>query len=226
MAIRGVLIDFSGTLFRLEYGVGIADGLDMDGEEQARVFRILTSPVGPSTALPPDLQRDWARRDLDSDLHRRINVAALRHSGVTSTELAEAFYDRLIDPANWRPYPDTLDALKLLRTNGIPVSVVSNIAWDIRSVFRRYEAEEYVDEFVLSYVEGVIKPQPEIFAVACERIGVEPAEALMIGDSAEADGGAAALGVAVRIVDPLPVDERPHALLDALHAYGVGSRVK
>ena len=89
-------------------------------------------------------------------------------------------------------------------------------------MFRLNEAEQYVDEFVLSYVEGVIKPQPKIFATACERIGVEPTDALMVGDSAEADGGAVTLGVAVRIVEPLPVDQRPHALLDALHAYGIG----
>jgi FMN phosphatase YigB (HAD superfamily) len=62
----------------------------------------------------------------------------------------------------------------------------------------------------------VIKPDPKIFLRACERLGVAPEEALMVGDSEEADGGAAAVGCQVAIVDPAPTAERPTGLIDAV----------
>ena len=40
------------------------------------------------------------------------------------------------------------------------------------------------------------KPDRAIFALACARLGVEPAAVLMVGDDAGADAGAAALGMA------------------------------
>ncbi|WP_435831959.1 HAD family hydrolase [Nocardia rhamnosiphila] len=75
---------------------------------------------------------------------------------------------------------------------------------------------------MLSYREGAVKSDPRLFALACERIGVPPGETLMIGDSAEADGAAAEIGCLVELVDPLPTDQRPRALLDALAVYGIG----
>jgi hypothetical protein len=44
---------------------------------------------------------------------------------------------------------------------------------------------------------------------------------LLIGDSAEADGGAAALGCAVEIIPALPTSDRPDALLAALARHGL-----
>lgn len=79
-------------------------------------------------------------------------------------------------------------------------------------MFRRYGVEDLIGEFVLSYEEGVAKPDPKIFTVACQRIGVAPERALMIGDSPETDGGAAGIGCATAFVDPLPTEERPDAL--------------
>ena len=52
-------------------------------------------------------------------------------------------------------------------------------------------------------------------------VGVPPDQVLMVGDSAEADGAAAAIGCRVAIVEPLPVDERPAGLLDVLAAHGL-----
>jgi HAD superfamily hydrolase (TIGR01509 family) len=74
---------------------------------------------------------------------------------------------------------------------------------------------------VLSYLEGVVKPDPKIFQTACERIGVRPQDVLMIGDSAEADGAAASIGARFALVPPLPTTERPSGLLDALTGEGI-----
>ncbi|GAA0238349.1 HAD family hydrolase [Saccharothrix mutabilis subsp. mutabilis] len=202
MTIRAVLFDFSGTLFRLEHESLTA---------HADLMRALTAPVGLDEGLGVDPD-EWERRDLDGDVHRDLHLKVLDRAGAPDPA---AFYDRLVSPPFWQPYPDTAQALG----TELPTAVVSNIAWDIRTVFARHGVEHRVDEYVLSFEVGVVKPDPKIFQIACERLGVHPSEALMIGDSEEADGGAAAIGCRVAIVPPLETAQRPGALLDVIKAH-------
>jgi HAD superfamily hydrolase (TIGR01509 family) len=210
--IDGVLFDFSGTLFRFEPGHGWPS-VTADEATRERLTAVLTAPAMSTELIPPDLRDAWARRDLDPELHRTVYLGMLGASGVELTEEeSEGVYASLTDPAAWRPYPDTVSVLSDLRAAGVPVAVVSNIAWDIRNVFDRHGVTDLVGEFVLSFVEGVVKPDPKIFRIACQRIGVAPERALMVGDSPEADGGAVSVGAAFTVVEPLPTAERPSAL--------------
>lgn len=219
MSIRGVLFDFSGTLFRLEIqGPWLPDAAD--AARAQHLMQVMTAPVGPSTYLPADLVDDWARRDLDPDLHRRVYTESLRQAGLPP-DLAVAGYERMLDPTSWARYPDAPDALRRLRDAGVPVAVVSNIAWDVRPIFTIAGIEDLVADYVLSFREGAMKPDEKLFRIACDRIGVDPADVLMIGDSKEADGGAAAIGCAVEIVPALPTSERADALLAALARHGL-----
>ncbi|WP_328396986.1 HAD family hydrolase [Nocardia sp. NBC_00416] len=222
MAIRGVLFDFSGTLFRFEPvldGVVDRSGERLTGKQHAEVMRRMTAPVGRPGGLPEELSEDWDNRDLDPALHRALYSAVLRGSGVGNPDY---LYDQLVSPESWAPYPDTGAALGVLAAAAIPVAVVSNIAWDIRAVFEYRGVADQVAAYVLSYVEGMVKPDPRLFAIACERVGVVPSDVLMIGDSAEADGGAAEIGCAFALVDPVAGDRRPRALIDVLTEYGIG----
>lgn len=218
--IRGVLFDFSGTLFRMEPGPSWGEGLTDD--QQERLTQLLTASTLKADHLPPELADGWARRDLDPDLHREVYLASLAASGIGLTpEQYEAAYNRVLATESWQVYPDTLATLRRLRAAGVPVAVVSNIPWDIRDIFRAHDAFDLVEEFVLSYAEGVMKPDPKIFLLACQRIGVTPADALMVGDSAEADGGATAVGITTAIIEPLPTTQRPDVLLSTLDSHGL-----
>lgn len=214
--INGVLFDFSGTLFHFE------PDLDSQPLDRAHLIDTLTSPTPPSDRLPPELLDAWERRDLDPVVHRTVYLAALRdaHPGVPAETLTEV-YELVARPESWMPYPDTVVVLRGLREQGIPVGVVSNIPWDIQGVFEVAGMAAYVDEFVLSYAEGVMKPDPKIFRTACERLGVPPSETLMIGDNEHADGAATAIGCRFAAVDRVPPGERPDALINALVTHRV-----
>jgi FMN phosphatase YigB (HAD superfamily) len=97
---------------------------------------------------------------------------------------------------------------------------VSNIGWDLRPVFRAHGLDACVDAYALSYEHGAQKPDPRLFRVACEAIGVAPQDVLMVGDDRRADAGAADLGCAVHLVDHLPVADRPGALRPVLDLVG------
>ena len=68
-----------------------------------------------------------------------------------------------------------------------------------------------VDAFVLSFEHGVQKPDPAIFRLALEALGVAPDEAVMVGDRPSHDGGAAFAGVAALVLPPAP-DHGPRGL--------------
>jgi len=217
--LRAVLFDFSGTLFRLDEDDSWFAGMDgVDEAVQAELMDRLTHPTGPGVSMPDDVYQAWLQRDLKPHLHREAYLHVLQVSGLRD-EHAEALYQRAIDPASWTPYPDTVQVLDGLRADGIPTAVVSNIAWDIRRTFAAAGAGP--DEYVLSFEAGVMKPDPGIFEIALDRLGVNAAETLMVGDSEENDGAAEELGCSFALVDPLPTDERPTGLLDVLREYGI-----
>jgi HAD superfamily hydrolase (TIGR01509 family) len=223
--VRAVLFDYSGTLFRLEeddsWFAGIqADDREIDGHVQAELMRRMTAPTGQHVDMTPEAYHAWVNRDLAPHLHREAYLHVLRESGLADHH-AEALYGLVIDPVNWTPYPDTADVLGGLHRKGIKTAVVSNIAFDVRPAFASIGADVFVDEFVLSFEVGAVKPDPAIFQTALTRLGVAAEDAVMVGDSEEADGGARALGCGFLLVDPLPTTQRPDGLRTALTGYGV-----
>ena len=221
--LKAALFDFSGTLFRLEeddswFAGMLVDDKAVDGHVQAELMRRLTAPTGRSVQMGPDEYHAWVNRDLAPHLHREAYLHVLRESGMADHH-AESLYQRVISPESWIPYPDTAEVLEALRAQGVKTAVVSNIAFDVRPAFASIGAQ--VDEFVLSFEVGAVKPDPAIFGAALQRLGVRAQEAVMVGDSEEADGGAAALGCGFLLVDPLPTGERADGLLRALREYGL-----
>lgn len=221
--VRAVLFDFSGTLFRLEeeesWFAGMSvDEREVDGHVQAELMRRLTAPTGRSVQMSDEQYYAWVNRDLAPHLHREAYLHVLRESGLPDHH-AEELYARVIDPASWTAYPDTVSVLAGLRARGVKTAVVSNISFDIRPAFETVGAQ--VDEFVLSFEVGAVKPDPAIFSAALDRLGIAAHDALMVGDSEEADGGAKALGCGFALVDPLPTAQRADGLVRALKDAGV-----
>lgn len=231
MAIKGVLFDFSGTLFRIEPARDwLRAALDVRGgslpeAELSRYAEQLAAagalPGGSSPQrMPPGLAGLWETRDESAERHRAAYTGLARQVELPDPGLYDALYERHMTPAAWRPYPDAADVLRTLREWGVDIAVVSNIGWDPRPVFRAHGLDAWVDAYALSYEHGVQKPDVRLFRTACEALGKDPGDVLMVGDDRFADGGAANLGCAVHFVDHLPVDERPAGLRPVLGLIG------
>ncbi len=231
MTVRGVLFDFSGTLLRVEpsarwLSAVLADArMDLPAAEAARyaaeLERAGALPGGaPPQEIPPHLERLWQERDRSAEQHRAAYTGLARQVPLPREALYDALYDRHMTTDAWDPYPDTAHVLGALRERGVPVAVVSNIGWDLRPVFRSHGLDAYVRDYVLSFEHAAQKPEPRIFRTACAALGLAPDEVLMVGDDPRADGGAAALGCAVHLVDHLPVEQRPQALRPLLDRLG------
>ena len=190
MAAGAVLFDYSGTLFRLEEDDSWFEGMEVDerqvdGHVQAELMRRLTAPTGRSVDMTPQAYHAWVNRDLAPHLHREAYLHVLRESGLADHH-AESLYQRVIDPSCWTPYPDTADVLKGLHRQGIKTAVVSNISFDLRPAFGALGVADDVDEFVLSFEVGAVKPDAAIFETALSRLGVAAAAR---GDGRRQRGG-------------------------------------
>lgn len=211
-----VLFDFSGTLFYIESAAhAVLAALGPDFVPMAPRLAELGAINGSSepAELPPELADVWERRDLSAEAHRAAYSGLSRLAGLTDSQ-ADALYNRGVEPEAWHPYPDTIKTLRGLHNVDVPIAIISNIGWNPRPVLARYGVDVYVDDLVLSDEEGVVKPDPEIFRVACESLDVDPRRCVMIGDNPVADAGAEALGIRFVLV-PAASDRAPDTLLRA-----------
>lgn len=68
-----------------------------------------------------------------------------------------------------------------------PLVLVSNFYGNIASVLREYDLLKYFKTIVESAVVGVRKPDPRIFALGVDALGLPAAEVLVVGDSYRKD---------------------------------------
>ena len=79
--------------------------------------------------------------------------------------------------------PAAEQVLTQLKDEGYQLAVVSNGGHDTRlNTIRGLGIETYFDEIISSGLVGFNKPQPEIFQITAERLGVQPAQCMYIGD--------------------------------------------
>lgn len=140
-------------------------------------------------------------RNSSRDAHHDYYVRQYGPLEEIAPGLAELFYvEHKTSPRLMSPYPDTPLVLRALRRAGVAVGIVSNTGWDISQGYMLAGVDDLIDTWVLSWQHGTAKPDPRLFTHACEELGVAPSRVLMVGNDAEADGGAAAIGATVLIL--------------------------
>ena len=101
---------------------------------------------------------------------------------------------------NFELYDDVPDALDAVRSAGLRIGLVSNSARDVREFARHHGLD--VDAGLSSFHHGHTKPHASIFRAVLELLAVEPAEAVMVGDTIADDiEGALALGMRAILLD-------------------------
>ena len=119
--------------------------------------------------------------------------------------LGDAVNADMHDPTAWVPYSRSADTLHTLDQHGLAVGIVSNTGWDVRTVFAAHSMIAPVKSFTLSCEARVVKPDSEIFSLACESLDLAPQDVVMVGDDPRADSGAVAAGIRTLLLPPLPV---------------------
>jgi HAD superfamily hydrolase (TIGR01509 family) len=150
----------------------------------------------------PDFAQAMTQIDCSAARHAETSLQIFQEAGLDE-ELALAVYELDFRPECHHYAVDALDTLRTLVSNRIKVAVVSDIHFDFRPEFEAEGLYEFVNAFILSFEHGIQKPDPAIFRLALEALGVEAADALMVGDRASHDGGAVAVGIATLLLPTL-----------------------
>jgi putative hydrolase of the HAD superfamily len=82
------------------------------------------------------------------------------------------------------PRDDALSTLVELRRRGHRLGMISACSQDVPDVWERTPFGGVFDSVVFSCSVGFSKPDPRIYAVACEELDVEPGDSLFVGDGA------------------------------------------
>jgi putative hydrolase of the HAD superfamily len=112
----------------------------------------------------------------------------LREVGVPNGDgLIDRMYAEFTDLANYALFDDVIPVLERLRSAGLTLGIVSNFEEWLERLLERLGVRELFDVRVISGIEGLEKPDPRIFLLAMDRVGVEPNRSVYVGDNPALD---------------------------------------
>jgi len=102
------------------------------------------------------------------------------------------------------PRPGAVDTLRALRERGYLVGLITVCSEDIEALWPESEFAGLFDAEIFSSRIGLSKPDPRIYLACCDALGVEPAEAVFVGDGANDElAGAHRVGMGAILIHRL-----------------------
>ena len=180
MVIRAVVFDIGGVL-------EITPDLGVDRRWEAR----LGLPAGGMGERMDDVWMGGALGTITlDDVHRAIRDRL----GLDGQQLTAFMADI------WRQYLGTANTELIEYARGLRplyrTGILSNSFVGAREREQAaYGFEDLVNEIVYSHESGMAKPDPRIYALACERLGARPAETVFLDDIEQCVAGARDVGI-------------------------------
>ncbi len=168
---------------------------------------VLTTSIWPAFSAfceGEGLETDAVRELFKRDPRALADLRELETGSVESAEFERRFAEHLGIPdrsdglierlfAGLEPDEKMIGAVRTARAGGLPTGLISN-SWG-RAIYDDDLMDSLFDTVVISGEVGLHKPEPAIYLLACERLGVEPADAVFVDDLRENCAGAEAVGM-------------------------------
>lgn len=187
--VEAVFFDFGGVFISSPFAAA-ADAAVARGIPEAELLELIFGPY--------DLDGDhpWHRLErgevsfADASASIGALAATSGHEGVDPMEVLMAL-------ATERSVRDFMvDLVRDLRGRGLATGIITNNIAEFGEAWRAMiPVDELFDDIVDSSAVGVRKPDPAIYRLACERLGVAPEAALFIDDHEGNVAGARAVGM-------------------------------
>jgi putative hydrolase of the HAD superfamily len=149
---------------------------------------------GTATLRPPHIERVLVGALIACGVpEEKLDMAA-------SAQVCQVYADHWQMPTGECVYPDVLDVLPELAQHNVELGIITNASHPMSHRDRELELTGILDHFPrcrLSAADvGWLKPHQTIFERALDRLNIEPAEAVFVGDNLQADiGGAQGVGM-------------------------------
>ncbi len=186
--VRALLLDAVGTLIRLrepparvyarvaaEHGVR-ADMADLDERLPGRLARLRPPELAgvPLAKIPLGEREAW-----------RALIRDLLGDAAADGPCFEALLARYARPETWQVVCGASAALDEAHTRGTRIAVVSNMDGRLEGLLGGLGLARWIDALVIPSTCGFAKPDPRIFQIALERLGLPAQTALYVGDRLE-----------------------------------------
>ena len=140
-------------------------------------------------ADPVEFRREWHAIEKDRStgkytIEEGLEVV-LKKLGLYSEDKVKLAASKRIEGLNdtFSNIPnETVELLIELKNRGIKVGIITNTFSDERDMIRSSILMQYIDEALISYEQGLCKPDPALFKKITELFNVEPDECLFVGD--------------------------------------------
>ncbi len=159
-----------------------AQGLELDINTFASQFR-------------ERLHAYYAQRD--KELHETTYMSVLKemllddgHRNITEAGVRSALDAMFaVTQSNWVLEEDTIPTLTQLESGGHRMGIISNAGdnKDVLQLVERFQLEHFFDFVLTSAACSYRKPHPRIFEMALAHWNIPASEAIMVGDTLEAD---------------------------------------
>jgi putative hydrolase of the HAD superfamily len=130
----------------------------------------------------------------DDSFNPEIFVAYTRHiiehmggRGPGVDAAAREIYREWAACQHFELYDDVDDVLRALAAAGVRIGLISNTQRCLTSFQSHFELSGLIQATISSFEHGYMKPHPSIFLAALEKIGAQPGDAVMVGDSVRQD---------------------------------------
>jgi putative hydrolase of the HAD superfamily len=149
---------------------------------------------------------------------RRI-IEGMGGRGPSLDACAREIYAEWAACRHFELYEDVPEVFRELSARGVRIGLISNSHRSLASFEEHFELQGLIAAAVSSPEHGFMKPHASIFSAALARVGVRPADAMMVGDSLRHDvDGARNAGLHAVL---LHRGGSPHPLASDLAARGV-----
>jgi len=190
MRYKAVVFDLFGTL---------VDYLEVDEYWQA------LEEIAETLSLPPDdflaqWRQTFPRRMTGEfpDLAENYRVVCKTLGARADEEgIREAVKKRIdFTRITLKAREDAASTLEKLKEQGFKLALISDCSIEVPMLWKETPFAELIDIPVFSCTAGMKKPDPRIYHLACQRLGVEPGDCLYVGDgSSDELAGAARVGM-------------------------------
>ena len=163
-----------------------------------------------STLDPTGLQAVGSR--YENEIAAAAYIAETGRGWSESIEIVTRAFteaDRVMESSIAAMFPGCVEVIKSLSNTGIKLGIVSAATTNQVVKFAQFHQLESYFQILLGSDQQFAKPDPRLFQFACQEMGVNPAQTLMVGDSiwdmqmATQGGAAGCIGISWQPSKPL-----------------------
>lgn len=191
--IRGYIFDYGGTLDtagrhwgKVLWNGYVRHGVPVDGQAFREAYVYAERKLGSCPIIRPD---DTFRTTLDKKLALELGFLSSGERAYISEKDAAKFRKDILDDIYEGVKQTTVESRKVLEAvkARFPMVLVSNFYGNIGTVLGEFGLDGLFDSVIESAVVGVRKPDPAIFRLGVEALGLLPEETVVVGDSYDKD---------------------------------------